>query len=280
MDAKCSRRKTEQARIFSGRSRAGPHPRNIIGEEKTNLNDRVPDRRKPSSNNLHETHRDRDAISYQPLRRQNKCGPGQPPGPHRFCVTFCDPCPRTRHGGVHLSRAPRSAVFDALGRPPLAKRTSQVDLQHHGGRRPVLPCVEDSVRRPQRPGNQSRAEARSWRIPPSHSPSRIAGHRRLCRNALAGHTERLARCQHCAPAPVFASSKNPVPFVKKLWMPAIPCGSSWKIRTVFSIFFSKDAPAEDRPPGSRLRQSLRDNGASVSRRIRARDAGTPCPGRT
>lgn len=170
-------------------------------------------------------------------RPKNKCGPGQPPGPHRFCVTFCDPCPRTRHGGVHLSRAPRSAVFDALGRSPPAKRTSQVDLQHHGGRRPVLPCVEDSVRRPQRPGNQSRAEARSWRIPPSHSPSRIAGHRRLCRYALAGHADRLARCQHCAPAGVFASSKNPGPFVQKLWMLAIPCGSSWKIGTVLSRIF-------------------------------------------
>ena len=87
-------------------------------------------------------------------------------------------------------------MFDALGRSPPAKRTSQVDLQHHGGRRPVLPCVEDSVRRPQRPGNHSRAETRAWRIPPNDSPSRTAGHRRLCRNALAGHAERLARCRH------------------------------------------------------------------------------------
>ena len=48
------------------------------------------------------------------------------------------------------------------------------------------------VRRPQRPGNQSRAEARSQWIPPGNSPSRITGHRRLCRNALAGHAEHLA----------------------------------------------------------------------------------------
>jgi len=94
--------------------------------------------------------------------------------------------------GEFISTRSEKRCVDALGRSPLAKQTSQVDLQHHGGRRPVLPCVEDSVRRPQRPGNQLRAEARSWRIPPNDSPSRIAGHRRLCRNALAGHTERLA----------------------------------------------------------------------------------------
>ncbi len=112
------------------------------------------------------------------------------------------------------------------------KQSLQVDLQHYGGRRPVLPCMEDSVRRPQRPGNQARAEARSWRNPPSHSPSRIAGHRRLCRNALAGQTEHLARCQSLCASHAFASSKNPSAFVQKLWMPSIPCGSSWKMRTV------------------------------------------------
>lgn len=30
---------------------------------------------------------------------KNKCGPGQPPGPHWFSRKFCDPSPRTRHGG-------------------------------------------------------------------------------------------------------------------------------------------------------------------------------------
>ena len=70
------------------------------------------------------------------------------------------------------------------------------------------------VRRPQRPGNQARAEARSWRNPPSHSPSRIAGHRRLCRNALAGHTEHLARCQHFAPATRSHQAKTRAPLCR------------------------------------------------------------------
>ena len=80
----------------------------------------------------------------------------------------------------------------ALVRLQLAKRTSPHNLQHCDGRRPVLPCVEDSVRRPQRPGNHSRTEVRCWRNPPDNSPSRITRNRRLCRNALAGHAEHLA----------------------------------------------------------------------------------------
>ena len=125
---------------------------------------------------------------------KNKCGPGQPPGPHSVWRYILRPFSTHEAWGEFIFHgAPRNADCDALGRSPPAKRTSQVDLQHHGGRRPVLPCVEDSWRRPQRPGNQSRAEARSWRIPPSNSPSRITGHRRLCRSALAGHAEHLAR---------------------------------------------------------------------------------------
>jgi hypothetical protein len=134
------------------------------------------------------------------------------------------------------------------------------------------------LRRPQRPGNQSRAEARSWRIPPSHSPSRIAGHRRLCRNALAGHAERLARCQHCAPAPVFASSTNPDPFVQKLWMPAIPCGSAWKIRTLLSSSYA-GACAGERFLVFYLTPPL-GTGARASKRIRAGGAENLCSGRT
>src|SRR5262249_28057189 len=72
-----------------------------------------------------------------------------------------------------------------LGRYDPRSKTPQIDLQHFGGRRPVLPCVEDSVRRPQRPGNQF-APKRILEEPPGNSPSRITRNRRLCRNALQG----------------------------------------------------------------------------------------------
>ena len=61
---------------------------------------------------------------------------------------------REAWGSSSFTRAPKSTCDDALGRSPSAKRTPRINLQHYGGRRPVLPCVEDSVRRPQRPGNQ------------------------------------------------------------------------------------------------------------------------------
>src|SRR5678816_4223248 len=50
----------------------------------------------------------------------------------------------------------------------------QINLQHYGGRRPVLPCVEDSVRRPQRPGNQC-AEARPGGTLPVIHPRELPG---------------------------------------------------------------------------------------------------------
>ena len=58
-------------------------------------------------------------------------------------------------GSSSFTRTPRSTRKTMpLDRSPSAKQTPQIDLQHYGGQRPVLPCVEDSVRRPQRPGNQ------------------------------------------------------------------------------------------------------------------------------
>ncbi len=47
----------------------------------------------------------------------------------------------------------------------------------------------------------------------------------------SGRAHRTSRSMSalCA-SHAFASSKNPSAFVQKLWMPAFPCGSSWKIR--------------------------------------------------
>ncbi len=67
------------------------------------------------------------------------------------------------------------------------------------------------MRRPQRPGNQERAEARVWTNPPGNSPSRITRNRWLCRNALAGTTgtSRL-NVRHCAPSPAEQQEKSRV----------------------------------------------------------------------
>ena len=86
---------------------------------------------------------------------------------------------------ISHARSEERLVTMPLGRYDLRSKAAQIALQHFGGRRPVLPCVEDSVRRPQRPGNQF-APKRFLEEPPGNSPSRIARNRRLCRNARQG----------------------------------------------------------------------------------------------
>lgn len=139
---------------------------------------------------------------------------------------------REAWGSSSLTHVPKNARKGCdSADPPFAERTPQTGLQHYGGRRPVLPCVEDSVRRPQRPGNQFGAETLFWKNPPGNSPSRITRNRRLCRNALAGRTGHLASMSALCASRDPASSKNPRLVVQKLWMPAIPCGKRRKNRT-------------------------------------------------
>jgi len=95
-----------------------------------------------------------------------------------------------------------------LGRSSPAKRTPQFDLQHYGGRRPVLPCVEDSVRRPQRPGNQFRAETLSGGTLPAIHPRELPGTVGSAAMLWQGTQDISLRCQHCAPPPTALQAKS------------------------------------------------------------------------
>ena len=117
----------------------------------------------------------------------------------------------------------------ALGRSPPAKRTSRVNLQHYGGRRPVLPCVEDSVRRPQRPGDQC-AEARSGGTLPAIHPRELPGTASSAAMLWQGTQNIPLECQTLCASARFASRRKPRAAVQKLWMGAIPCGKRWKSR--------------------------------------------------
>jgi len=123
------------------------------------------------------------------VRAKNKCGPGQPPGPHCFREIPFAPGPRTRHGGEQpcspTLRRVRATML--LGRLSLAKRTSRINLQHCGGASGQSCRVWRTLEEAATPGQPVRAETRSWRNPPGDSPSRIIRNRWLCRNALAGH---------------------------------------------------------------------------------------------
>jgi len=129
------------------------------------------------------------------------------------------------------------------------------------------------LRRPQRPGNQSCAEAPFWRIPPSDSPSRITGHRRLCRNALAGHTEHLARMSTlCASHPDLYKQKPSARCAE-----TVDAGDSlWKV--VENWDDRPPQPLDWRPATNEvsIMPPISDNGASASKRIRAHDAETRC----
>ena len=120
----------------------------------------------------------------------------------------------------------------ALGRSPLAKPTPRINLQHYGGRQPVLPCVEDSVRRPQRPGNQC-AETPSGGTLPAIHPRELPGTAGSTVMLLQGTQNISLECQTlCACAPA-AARENPHAAVQKLWMGAIPCGKHRKSRSEF-----------------------------------------------
>ncbi len=119
-----------------------------------------------------------------------------------------------------------------LGRSFVAKRTPRINLQHYGGRRPVLPCVEDSVRRPQRPGNQC-AEARSGGTLPIIHPRELPGTADSAVMPLQGTQNISLECQTLCACDHAASRENPHVAVQKLWMGAIPCGKRWKSRPEF-----------------------------------------------
>jgi len=175
VDAKCSRRKTKQTKISSGRSSAAPSPRNIIGEEKTNLK-YIVEVCEPQ------------AISYQPKTNAAQASHLDRIGFALRSVTLV----HARGMGESISHALREALSSMHSADRHLRSTLPRSIRNTTVAGSQSCRGAGRVRRPQRPGNQSRAEARSQWIPPGNSPSRITGHRRLCRNALAGHAEHLA----------------------------------------------------------------------------------------
>jgi hypothetical protein len=133
------------------------------------------------------------------MSRQNKCGPGQPPGPHWFRGWSCCPSPRMRHGGAHPSRAHRRA------RVTMPLRGPSVRSVLRGAIRSTTVAEGPSCRvwRTLGGGRNARATiARRnafWRNPPGNSPSRITRNRRLCPQC-PGRANRTSRLDvsHCA----------------------------------------------------------------------------------
>lgn len=131
---------------------------------------------------------------------QNKCGPGQPPGPHCWADY---PASHFRARGMGAASSIRdsqeSSSNDALGRSPSRSGLREVIRKHRGDRRPVLPCVEDSRRRPQLRVTSAHRSA-LWRNLPAIHPRELPGPAGSAVMLLQGTQEHLA-CL-CATVPV------------------------------------------------------------------------------
>jgi hypothetical protein len=89
----------------------------------------------------------------------------------------------------------------------LRSSASQISLQHCGDRRPVLPFVEDSLRRPQRPGNQ-RAEAHSGGTLPAIHPRELPGTASSAAMLWQGHRTSCLNVRHSALRPALHQEKS------------------------------------------------------------------------
>jgi len=145
-------------------------------------------------------------------------------------------CPCSTHeawgSAASVTALRREQRTHAFSRSPFAKRFSRINLQHCGGRRPVLPCVEDSVRRPQRPGNQ-RAETHTGGTLPVIHPRELPGTANSAAMLWQGLQNISLECHTLCASHRAASREKPRLTVQKLWMPAIPCGNRWKSRMEF-----------------------------------------------
>jgi hypothetical protein len=149
---------------------------------------------------------------------KNKCGPGQPPGPHCFWRNVLFPfSTHEAWGRVHLfTGTPKNAGGNHTRQIPICE-ASLADQSAALRWLTASPAVCGGLcEEAATPGQPVMRRSAYWRNPPANSPSRIAGNRQLCRNALAGHTEHLAECQHCAPGAVLASREKPRVVVQKL----------------------------------------------------------------
>jgi len=225
--------KTHSREKYFGRERAIKNPAGkppeaepSVGEYKANVNRRDFSRgraRTPASDRASQKP---EASSSQPelrcaqLQKQMRSGPATRTALFWQERSVC--LLRAGRGQRILRRVPKNAAQSRAGQRICKEpKLLAFPLQHHGGQRPVPPFVEDSLRRPQRPGNHHTSIFASepdafLGNPPDDSPSRIIRIRRLCRHAGQNNTEHLACLEALCLIRIFASSTIPPAFVNNL----------------------------------------------------------------
>jgi hypothetical protein len=114
-------------------------------------------------------------------RKKQKCGPGQPPGPHGTWI-FCSRLDRHSRDGMTLLARQRSRGSATFARAGCTPRSCDHELQPL--RRPAAQSHSQvgSERRPQRPGQPGTRSHAFSGLSSGDSPSRITGCCRPCRN--------------------------------------------------------------------------------------------------
>ena len=110
---------------------------------------------------------------------QNKCGPGQPPGPHLVLADIPLALPRAGRGQrIACLRSEEHRIANTPGRTDQRRLLSAIRLQHYGGQRPVLPFVEDPSEEAATPGQPSRIHFPQVRLTEANcnrEPERVSG---------------------------------------------------------------------------------------------------------
>ncbi len=165
---------------------------------------------------------------------QNKCGPGQPPGPH------CSWMPR-----LHLHRARRLKC--TLTRPHSDRNTRLLTYprftsESRRSRKTsslVLPCEQGPSEEAATPGYPEARRSTPWETS-SSSPSRTAE----AASSAAIFSRRLKHLTHALPALCLnlqtPATKNEATVVQKLWRTKIPCGKRWKKTGKFPSYGLRD----------------------------------------
>ena len=163
-------------------------------EDQLAQHDESADRRPPITDNSRPTtRRRRPATPTTEDQRPKQMRPRPATWTALVWRSVLHPFPRTRHGGEfifhrrsaeHPQRCTRQIAFDE------ARFVNRSAALRWPAARPAVCgglCEEAAT-----PGQPVARRNAFWRNPPGNSPSRIARNRRLCRNALAGHSGHLA----------------------------------------------------------------------------------------
>jgi hypothetical protein len=169
------------------------------------------------------------SICVNPLKSaakgfsKNKCGPGQPPEPHRSWIS-CPAIPPL--GAASRCTGPtaltRSATFTSTGRSCAIRRTSALQPLRR-------PAAQPAPRADCRGGRNARAtglRSRAFPISPGNSPSRIAGCHRRHRKSSFGKLLRIATfsLNPLSGRTLRSATKKLCTIVQKLWTIVLPCG--------------------------------------------------------